>query len=117
MLQSLRRGAPLDQNTAEREAQTIGDVAAAAVSQAERLKTEIMALIERGRTVADDLERDGLALIEMTQQQQIAFNDRCQRFFESTDDLHAGLRDIMKKIGTRTAAAEPPAETGTKESE
>lgn len=91
------------------EAEAVGDIAEQAVIRATQLTREVDAMIDKAKAIANDIERDGLALIAAVQKQQEEFNARTENFVRSATELHTGLRDVLSKVG-KPREQEPPAE-------
>lgn len=80
------------------EAQAVGDQAEQAVIRATQLTKEIMAMVDKAKACAVDIEREGLAFIARVQKQQEDFNRRTENFVRSATELHSGLHDVLAKV-------------------
>lgn len=93
------------------EAMVVADMAEQAVLRATQITKEVMAVVDKAKAIAAEIESAGLRLIGEVQKQQDEFNRRTENFIASASTLHDGLRDVLAKVGgdapQQTLEAEP----------
>lgn len=91
-------GAEAPQPAPGRESDAIGADAASGVARSLNASEQVKTLLDSARVVFDEIERDGLALIERQQQELAAFQARVQAFVSNGSTLAHQLRAVVEQM-------------------